>query len=62
LNLSSAESSWDTRTRHGQNQQRYREQEDRDKPGELIGDLTDCGVGLKSKVSLEAVQTRKAAR
>ena len=37
-------SSWDNHTEHGQDYQRYSEQQDWDKRGELIGELMDCDV------------------
>jgi hypothetical protein len=37
-------SSWDNHTRHGQDYQRYADQEDWDKQGELIGALMECDV------------------
>ena len=35
---------WDSHTQHGQDYQRYSDQEDWEKQGELIGDLMDCDV------------------
>jgi hypothetical protein len=37
-------SGWDNHTEHGQDYQRYSDQQDWDKQGELIGDLMDCDV------------------
>jgi hypothetical protein len=37
-------SAWDNHTEHGQDYQRYSEQQDWEKQGELIGELMDCDV------------------
>jgi hypothetical protein len=48
---------WDNHTQNGQDYQRYGDQQDWDKEGELIGGLMDCGVARLSAWT----QTRKAA-
>ena len=51
-------SSWDNHTEHGQDYQRYSEQQDWEKRGELIGELMDCDVArlYDAKVRRRPVQ------